>query len=405
MNLKEQLTNRIQACERFVRFVINHFIQDECTYIASALAFTSLLALVPLMSVGLAIFSTFPVFQGLEVPIQNFIFANFVPTAGNVVQSYIQQFTAQASNLSVWGSAFLLMMALLMMFTLEQAMNKIWRVSTSRHGTPAFLLYWAILSLAPVLLGLSIIASSYLLLLFHDPTPSFFIHSLPFTLSFVSFIFLYTIVPNCPVKIRHACAGGLFAAILFETAKQAFAYYLSHFNTYALLYGAFATVPIFFIWVYWVWVITLLGAEISYAFSVHHQRRGGEALDGFSHALLWLHHLWLAQQNSKGLTFNELIDVSHQPFAVDADEMINALIHHELIHATADGHYMLSRDLNQVSLYSLTQLLPYRLPTHLELNYSQSSLVTPWKTILKKSDAESQKILNVSLEQFFKKKD
>lgn len=406
MHWKKWLISYFYSCDRFVRFVIQHFIQDECTYIASALAFTSLLAVVPLMSVGLAIFSSFPVFQGLADPVQNFIFDNFVPATGKVVQAYLQQFASQVSKLSIWGVVFLIITALLVMFTIERAMNKIWRVGASRHGVPAFLLYWAILSLAPVLLGLSLAASSYLismpLLIDHHP-PSVLLNYSPFFLSLIGFTFLYVVVPNCPVKIRHAFWGGLFAAFSFEVAKQGFAFYLIRYNTYELLYGAFAAVPIFFIWVYWMWIITLLGAEISYALSVHHQRRSGISLDGFSHALLWLHQLWLAQQDGKGLTFNQLIDASNQPFTVDADEMINALIYQELIHATADGHYMLSRDLNHVTLYQLSQLLPYRLPTHLDLNDAKSSLAEQWKATFKKNDKELQKSLNVSLEDLFKK--
>lgn len=406
MNWKEKVKTKFYSCDRFVRFVIQHFIQDDCTYIASALAFTSLLAVVPLMSVGLAIFSSFPVFQGLAEPVQNFIFDNFVPATGKIVQSYLQQFTSQVSKLSIWGIVFLIFTALLVMFTIERAMNKIWRVSSSRHGVSAFLLYWAIISLAPVLLGLSLAASSYLFsmpILADHRAPYTILHYSPFFLSLIGFTFLYVVVPNCPVKIRHAFWGGLVAAILFESAKHAFAYYLIRYNTYELLYGAFAAVPIFFIWVYWVWIITLLGAEISYAFSVHHQRRAGKSLDGFSHALLWLHQLWLAQQYGKGLSFNDLVDASKQPFAVDVDEMINALIYHELIHATADGHYMLSRDLSHVTLYDLTQLLPYRLPTHLELQYSKASLAEQWRAAFKRHNEELKKSLDINLEELFKK--
>lgn len=405
MGWKELLKNHSFACDRFIRFVLKHFIQDDCPYIASALAFTSLLGVVPLMSVSLAAFSTFPIFEGFAEPLQNFIFDNFVPTTGKIIQVYLQQFTSQVSKLSVWGIIFLLITALLMLFTIERAMNKIWRVSSGRHGVSAFLLYWSILSLAPILIGLSIAISSYLFsttLLLDNPVLSRVIHYSPFFLSLAGFVFLYTIVPNCPVKIRHAFGGGLIAAILFETAKQGFAYYLIRFDMYELLYGAFAIVPIFFIWVYWVWIITLLGAEISYAFSVHHQRRSGQSLDGFSHALLWLHELWIAHQKGEGLTLNDLIDASSQPFAVDADEMINALIHHQLIHSTADGHYMLSRDLTPISLYDLSQLLPYRLPTHFELQNPHSALIEQWKKAFRKNDIELQKSLNISLEQLFR---
>lgn len=255
----------------FIRFVTLHFIKDEGTYIASALAFTTLLAVVPLMSVGLAVFSSFPVFQSLVDPVQNFIFDNFVPSTGKVVQLYLQQFTSQVSKLSIIGITFLIITALLVMFTIERAMNKIWQVDVPRHGVQAFLLYWAILSLSPFMLGLSLAASSYVfsipLMMDHNAS-IIFLHWAPFLLSLLGFIFLYVVVPNCTVKIRHAFWGGLFAAILFELAKQIFAYYLIRYNTYQLLYGAFAAVPIFFLWVYCVWVITLLGAEISYAVSV-----------------------------------------------------------------------------------------------------------------------------------------
>ena len=140
MNWKEQLKNQFYTCDRFIRFVIKHFIQDDCPYIASALAFTSLLAVVPLMSVGLAVLSTFPIFRGFSQPLQDFIFTNFVPTTGSIVQFYLQQFTSQVSKLSVWGILLLLITALLMLFTIERAMNKIWRVSSGRHGVSAFLL-------------------------------------------------------------------------------------------------------------------------------------------------------------------------------------------------------------------------------------------------------------------------
>ncbi|RUR08387.1 YihY family inner membrane protein [Legionella sp. km772] len=405
MRWKELIINKYYACDRFIRFVLKHFVQDDCPYIASALAFTSLLAVVPLMIVSLSIFTTFPIFKDFSQPLQNFIFTNFIPTTGAIVQGYLQQFTSQVSKLPVWGILILLVTAFLMLFTIERAMNKIWRVSSGRHGVSAFLLYWAILTLAPILIGLSIAISSYLFstpLLLDNPLLSLVIYYSPFFLSLLGFIFLYTIVPNCPVKIRHAFCGSLVATILFETAKEGFAYFLTRYNVYELIYGAFAILPLFFIWVYWVWVITLLGAEISYAFSVHHQRRSGPALDGFSHSLLWLYELWQAQQRAKGLTLNELIDASHQPFAVDADEMINTLIDSELIHCTADGHYMLNRELKQISLYELSQMLPYRLPSHIDLEYLAPPLEEQWSIAFRRADEELQKIFSINLETLFK---
>ncbi|MDX1838766.1 YihY family inner membrane protein [Legionella taurinensis] len=398
------LKNTIRQLLSFTRFVIINFINDDCTYRASALAFTSLLAVVPLMTVGLAIFSSFPVFQGLVQPTQDFIFQNFVPATGKMIQNYLQLFTSQVSRLPTWGIVFLIISALLVMFTIERAMNKIWHVTTPRHGATAFLLYWAILSLAPIFLGLSLAASSYLIsvpIIRDNSAPSLLLNSAPYLLSLIGFTFLYVVVPNHPVKLSHGLIGGIVATILFESAKLAFAYYLTQYNTYQLLYGAFATVPIFFIWVYWVWFITLLGAEICYALSVTYRRRVGEPLQGFIHVLLWLKQLWLAQQQGQGLCLQQLIESSAQPYAVDADEIIERLTAAHLIHCTADDQFMLSRDISKLSVYALSQLIPYRLPAAEDVqNLSKS-----WRAVfIQANDALSNR-LSLNLEQLFSLKE
>jgi membrane protein len=216
------------------------------------------------------------------------------------------------------------------------------------------------------------------------------------------FTFLYVIVPNCPVKLLHGLYGGLVAALLFELAKLVFGYYLTYYHTYQLLYGAFATVPIFFVWVYWVWIITLLGAEISYAFSVHHQRRTGIPLDGFSHTLLWLYELRLAQLEGKGLTSEELIDSSKQPYAVGVDGVLNQLIVTKLVKRAQDGRYILSRDLGEITLYDLSQLLSYRLPTLSELANHTDPITKRWHAQIQQADKYLQQTLLVSLEKLFR---
>ena len=394
----------LEESKRFIHFVAKHFIEDDCSYRASALAFTTLLAIVPLMTVCFAILSTFPAFQNLAEPLQNFIFANFVPTTGKMIQDYLQSLSSQVSRLSMMGVLFLFSIALLVMYTIESAMNKIWRVSASRQGLYAFLLYWAIISLAPVLLGLSIVISSYFLsmpLLPNSTTPVL-LNYLPFLFSLAGFTSIYVIVPNCPVRFIHGLYGGFVAAILFESAKLAFAYYLTHYNTYQLLYGAFATIPILFAWIYWVWLITLLGAEVSYAFSVHHQRRPGLPLDGFSHALLCLYQLSLAQLEGKELTVKELINASQQAYAIDVDHIIKQLIDLKLIKKTSNGHYILSRDLNHLTLYELAQLLPYRLPNLTELVNHEEMMTAGWQDPIRKADRELEKTLKISLGQLFR---
>jgi membrane protein len=394
-----KLTEKLREMKRFVHFVIQHFFQDDCPYRASALAFTSLLAMLPLMAIGFAILSAFPVFQNLSQPIQHFIFANFVPATGEIIQNYLQVLAGQASQLSTMGILFLFAVSILVLFTIEHAMNDIWRVHTSRHGLRAVLFYWGIVSLAPFFLALSIILSSYILsipfIARHD-VPSL-INYLPFVFSLAAFTCLYVLVPNCPVQLLHAFYGGLVAALLFESAKWLFVFYLSHYDIYHLLYGPFATIPIFFIWVYWVWLITLLGAEVSYAYSVHHQRRQGISIDGFSHALLWLQELRQAQLSGKELRINELINASERAYAVDAHDMLKLFVDLQFVKMTHDGHYLLYRDLNLLSLYELSQLLPYPLPKAKTLTEHPELINEKWQKIMQKVNADLERALPLSV--------
>lgn len=403
MKLMQTLIRKFTELKRFIYFVICHFIEDDCTYRASALAFTTLLSIVPLMSVGFTIFANFTIFKSYADPVQDFIFANFVPATGKIVQNYLHTFAAQVTKLSAISIGFLFIVALLVMYTIESAMNKIWRIHTSRHSVYAFFLYWAIISLTPVLLGLSLAASSYLF-----STPFFINHELsriliafPFFLSLAGFTFLYVVFPNCSVRLIYGLMGGAVAAILFESAKFGFAYYLSHYNTYQLLYGAFASLPIFFAWVYWVWLITLLGAEICYALSVQYQRRIGHPLDGFTHALIWLYKLRLAKLKGHGLTMKQLINTSKQPYVVNVIDMAEQLTSQGLITCTNDYRYVLSCDLNKLTFFELTQKLPYHLPRITELAHSKDPLEKIWKPYIENADGGLKQTLDISLEKVF----
>ena len=381
MNIREKLTEKYYKLWRFLVFVTKNFIADDCTYRASALAFTSLLAIVPLMSVGFAILSSLPVFHDLTSSAQDFIFENFIPASGKVVQGYLHFFTQQISKLSITSIIFLFAAAVLVMFTIERSMNVIWRVASARNGISAFLLYWAILSLAPLMLGISLLVSSYIFSLpfiKNHPTSSL-LSMIPFFCSLIGFTFIYLVVPNCKVKLKDGLLGGIVAAILFESAKHGFAFYLTRFDTYQLLYGAFATIPIFFIWIYWTWVITLLGAEISYALSVDYKRRDGKPIDGFTHALIWLRRLWIAQQQGCGVSTNQLVTVTHRPYSIDVKDMMAILTAANLIRQEKNQKFILSRDLNSMTIYDLMNILPFKLPASETFNDESSKIIKSWQ--------------------------
>jgi membrane protein len=270
--MNHQILNRLKPFYLLAQAVARRFSEDRCSRVAGALSYTTLLALVPLTAVAIAVVSVFPVFRPVMDTVQEFVYGNFVPAAGAVVSKYLQQFALNAGKLTAWGLLFLVIAALMVMATIEYTFNDIWHVKQTRKRLHRFLAYWALLTLGPILIGVSLTITSYLvsLPLFSGNTVlggfrAFALGMLPPLSEWLAFVLLYTVVPNHPVRLRHALVGGLFAMVLFEIAKRGFGYFVVTFPSYRLLYGALAALPIFLIWIYLSWVVTLLGAVLTAA--------------------------------------------------------------------------------------------------------------------------------------------
>jgi len=265
VRFKDWLGFWLSLCKRFV--------ENRGAGNAAALTYTTLFAVVPMMTVTFAMLSAIPAFKGVGEEIQGFIFNNFVPSTGETVQEYLREFTTQARQLTWFGVGLLAVTAFLMLVTIEKTFNVIWRVRQPRRGMSSFLLYWAILSLGPLLLGAGFAVSTYIasLSLISGPDAVVGARTLlaftPLLSSIAAFTLLYAAVPNTRVPLRHAVLGGLFSAVLFEVAKALFGLYVRLFPGYHLIYGAFATVPLFLVWIYLSWLIVLLGAELVYGLS------------------------------------------------------------------------------------------------------------------------------------------
>jgi len=248
---------------------INRCIDDQITVNAGYLAYVTLLSLIPLIAVGVAIFSAFPGFESTRMEIESFLFTNFVPTSSDVIKEHITSFAGNANQMTAVGIGFLAAIALLLIRNVDATLNRIWRIKKKRPMMISFAVYWMVLSLGPVLLGASIGVTSYIVSLvsFADQGipgfSGFLLKLVPYGFSMIGFLMLYTLVPNTPVSIRAAVPGALFAAIFFELTKKGFALYISHFPSYEVIYGAVATIPILFVWVYLSWVVVLLGAEFT----------------------------------------------------------------------------------------------------------------------------------------------
>jgi membrane protein len=268
------MLKNINDIRALVNFIAERFSRDRCTETAASLTFTTLLSLVPLMTIALTMFSAFPVFEDFSIHIKIYLLENLMPdTAGVVITRYMQQFTDSATRLTTVGIGFLGLTAMMMMLTIDRTFNVIWRVKRPRPLVNRLVIYWAVLTLAPLLVGASLSLTSWLVGLsmgYAKHIPVFGIETLkilPVLLTLLAFTLMFRLIPNRYVPHRHALIGAFVAAVLFETMNRIFGYYVSHFPTYKLVYGAFASVPIFLMWIYLSWLTILLGAEITASLS------------------------------------------------------------------------------------------------------------------------------------------
>lgn len=229
--------------------------------------------MVPLLTVLFSLLTYLPYFNQLLEPAQNFIFNHFVPDASHKVQAYITTFTTKAGHFSIISGVAILLYSMLLIYNVELALNKIWHVTRVRNPIHAVFVYGFILIILPLFLGFSLFASAYLRAnAFFGPQyfqeKSILISNAPFILAWIGFSFLYYVVPNKRVPFKHALFSALLATLLFEIVKKGFSLYLEYFTFYEMIYGAFAIVPVFIIWIELVWLITLFCAEFNHSLSV-----------------------------------------------------------------------------------------------------------------------------------------
>ena len=255
-------------------YILRHFYLSNGMQVASSLAFTSLLSLVPLLTVMFGLFGEISVLQNFSTLIQNFIFANFVPEFGQTIEQYIYIFSTKASQLTISGSVFLVLIAMMLLATIDNSFNRIWKIKKKRNPIKRILIYFSLLIMGPLLIGIGLALTSYLLSIpvIADVDTTFNVKThllgwLPFLMTSIAFILLYILVPNCYVYKKYAVSAGVICAILFELAKYGFGIYVKEMSGYENIYGALAILPLFLVWIYISWVIILFGAHITFCLS------------------------------------------------------------------------------------------------------------------------------------------
>ncbi len=258
----------------FLSFLYSRFKQDHYHEMAASLTFTTLLSLVPLITIALSLSSAFPVLADFTAQLKNFVLDNMpAETGADVISTYMEQFAQSATKLTAVGIIFLAFTAMLIMITIDDAFNKIWRVTRRRTLMMRLLTYWAVLTLAPLLFGGSLSLTSWLVAATTgnasqvSPFGMIMLRVVPALLITLGFTLLLRVVPNRYVPMRHALVGAVVAAVTLEYMNRTFAFYIANFTTYQVVYGAFATVPIFLLYIYLSWMTVLLGALIAASMS------------------------------------------------------------------------------------------------------------------------------------------
>lgn len=264
---KQQIIDKGKVAWLYLLFLWTRCQQDNIKVPAGHLAYVTLLSIVPFLAVIFYMLSAFPMFSELNQIMEDLIYNNFVPTSGDAIKDHVGGFIENTKKMSMMGIASLIVIALLLISTIDQTINRIWRCTNKRSIVQAFTIYWTILSLGPIILGSSIALSSYLFSIVQDQgflsVGQQLLSFMPFIIAWMTFAGIYTLVPHQRVSFRYSCIGGLMASLLLNFGTDLFTLYITNFPSQQVIYGALAVIPILFVWIYFNWLIVLFGAEVT----------------------------------------------------------------------------------------------------------------------------------------------
>ncbi len=359
----------------FLRFLVRHFFEDDCQQKAASLTYTTLLSLVPILTVLLMILSTVPALESVREQISQLIYSNLMPQSTTQVTDYLNDFADKSTNLTAIGAMALFVTTIMTLTTIERAFNKIWRVDDRSGGLKSILRYWTIITLGPLVLGAAFILSGAVqsLSVLNQQVAgygidwAFWLQLFSFAVTIAGFVGMYWFIPKATVPIKNAAIAGVIIAILFELLKHTFGTVMANFTSYEAVYGAFAALPIFLLWIYLSWNLILLGVEISYTLTIFATREVYPR-----HPLLSLLDMLnlVYERHEVGDTVNEqeLRNVLGRKELPKWYTYLNYLKDSDLIALTDKDNYVLKRDISQMSLWEFYKTLPYPLPIKDELD-------------------------------------
>jgi membrane protein len=259
---------------RLVKIIAARFSHDRCPQMAASLTFTALLSLVPIIVIALTVFSALPAFSDVTEQIKKFMMENMLPGTGDkLIRFYVHQFAESGVRLTVTALLFLAVTAVMTMYIMDRALNSVWHVARPRTLIQRILIYWLVVTLGPLLVGGSLSLTTWMVSISVGYAEKvnglglFLLKVTPILLTTPVFIFLFRVMPNRYVPLRHAVIGGIVSAVAFESMNGFLALYITHFSELRLVYGVFASFPVFLLWVYLSWCTVLLGAVVASSLS------------------------------------------------------------------------------------------------------------------------------------------
>jgi membrane protein len=370
MDLKSNLDlqHLLKRGKRLLRHVWTHFQEDRCLAEAASLGYTSLLSLVPLLAVVFGIVAAFPVFNEWSEKLQSVIFDNFMPSTGEQIVPYLDTFLESVGNLTLPGMISLIVTALLLLIRIEAAFNRIWRVEKNRTLLNRVVMYWAVLTLVPIMIAAAAAFSAQKIIgmMGGDGVMSPGSYRLVmFVVTWLLFTSVFILVPNRRVQIKHALSGAFLSAMLFEVAKAGFVGYVSNAN-YTVIYGALATIPIFLLWIYLVWIVVLFGASLAASLTTfsdysRYETAWPERWE-FQMAFRLVGHFREAQKRGEALSRQQVLELETQASELQLLKLITRLREEHIITTDDDGHWLLARDLEDLTLADLYRAGDYYLP-------------------------------------------
>ena len=363
------IVGHLHHLKPFILYVWERFTSDRCWRMAAGLSYTSLLAIVPLSAIAFSMLAAFPVFEGVKGQFQGALFDNLLPQSAEAMQEYFNTFISNTAGLSAVGIIALAATAILLLGTIEADLNAIFRVKRPRALVPRLLVFWAMITLGPLLLGASFSLSTYIFAatkwlgidVFTGPL-GVLTKSVPTVIIVLLLGLFYLLIPNRSVSLRAACIGGVSSGFLFAGLRQIFGWYVATFPTYQNIYGALSVVPIFLVWMYLSWTVVLFGAVLTASLS-EWQSSGGapanKALRAGPRMMVGLRILSLlfaaSAEGGKVTRRSMLGEIGCGEDA--AERVLHYLQNAKFIERVEAGGWVICRDLSKATLYDLYQAL------------------------------------------------